>query len=132
MSDLVGTQLLVFSIFQMTTIPTSSISPTKLSRSSASPIWRAHWTFLRVPAKEKWKIRTEHKNKTIQMNNFKCIKYQSHICSHQKFMNQRCTRKVQVGNDQEKAQVERDSHSKNGGGKKTKLTIRYLYHENIS
>ena len=39
--------------------------------------------------------------------------------------------KVQVGNDQEKAQSEKDSNSKNRGvGKKTKLTIRY--HENIS
>ena len=38
-------------------------------------------------------------------------------------------RKVQVGKDQEKAQSEKDSHSKNRGGKKTKLTIRYLYHE---
>ena len=41
-------------------------------------------------------------------------------------------KKVQVGKDQEKAQSEKDSHSKNQGGKKTKLTIRYLYHENIS
>ena len=41
-------------------------------------------------------------------------------------------KKVQVGNDQEKAQSEKNSHSKNRGGKKTKLTIRYLYHENIS
>ena len=40
----------------------------------------------------------------------------------------RC-KKVQVGKDQEKAQSEKDSHSKNRGGKKTKLTIRYLYHE---
>ena len=39
-------------------------------------------------------------------------------------------KKVQVGKDQEKAQSERDSHSKNRGGKKTnKLTIRHLYHE---
>ena len=37
--------------------------------------------------------------------------------------------KVQVGKGQEKAQSEKDSHSKNRGGKKTKLTIRYLYHE---
>ena len=38
-------------------------------------------------------------------------------------------KKVQVGKDQEKAQSERDSHSKNRGGKKTKLTIRHLFHE---
>ena len=31
--------------------------------------------------------------------------------------------------DQEKAQSEKDSHSKNRGWKKSKLTIRYLYHE---
>ena len=35
--------------------------------------------------------------------------------------------KVQVGNDQEKVQLERNSHSKNRDGKKTKLTIRYLH-----
>ena len=29
-----------------------------------------------------------------------------------------CCRKVQVGKDQEKAQSEKDSHSKNRGGKK--------------
>ena len=40
-------------------------------------------------------------------------------------------KKVQVGKDQEKAHSEKDSHSKNRCGKKTKLTIRYLYHENI-
>ena len=38
-------------------------------------------------------------------------------------------KKVQVGKDQEKAQSEKDSHSKNRDGEKTKLTIRYLYHE---
>ena len=38
-------------------------------------------------------------------------------------------KKVQVGKDQEKAQSERDSHSKNRGLEKTKLTIRHLYHE---
>ena len=40
--------------------------------------------------------------------------------------------KAQVGNDQEKVQSEKDSHSKNRVGEKTKLTIRYLYHENMS
>ena len=39
------------------------------------------------------------------------------------------TKMIHVGKDQEKAQSEKDSHSKNRGGKKTKLTIRYLYHE---
>ena len=37
--------------------------------------------------------------------------------------------KAQVGKGEEKAQSEKDSHSKNRGGKKNKLTIRYLYHE---
>ena len=32
---------------------------------------------------------------------------------------------VQVGKDQEKAQSNRNSHSKNRGGNKTKLTIKY-------
>ena len=41
-------------------------------------------------------------------------------------------KKVHVGKDQEKAQSEKDSHSKNRDGKNTKLAIRYLYHENIS
>ena len=36
------------------------------------------------------------------------------------------SKKVQVGKDPEKAQSEKDSHSKNRDGKKTKLTIRYL------
>ena len=40
-------------------------------------------------------------------------------------------KKVHVGNGQEKAQSERNSHFKNRGGKKTKLTIRHLYLENI-
>ena len=38
-------------------------------------------------------------------------------------------KKVQVGKKQEKAQSEKDSHSKNRDGEKNKLTIRYLYHE---
>ena len=40
--------------------------------------------------------------------------------------------KEQVGKDQEKAQSEKDSHTKNRGGKKAKLTMKHLYHENIS
>ena len=40
-------------------------------------------------------------------------------------------KKAQIGNNQEKAQSERDSHSKNrGGNKKTKLIIKYPYNEN--
>ena len=41
-------------------------------------------------------------------------------------------KKVQVGKDQEKAQSEKDSHSQKPRWEKNKLTIRYLYHENIS
>ena len=48
-------------------------------------------------------------------------------CNISKFLE--ISKKVQVGKDQEKAQSEKDSHSKNRGGKKNKLTIRYLYHE---
>ena len=37
--------------------------------------------------------------------------------------------KVQVGKDQEKAQSEKDSHSKNRGGKKPNKQSGTLYHE---
>ena len=36
-----------------------------------------------------------------------------------KIAHKKPSKKVQVGKDQEKAQSERDSHSKNRGGKKT-------------
>ena len=39
--------------------------------------------------------------------------------------------KVQVGNDQEMAQSERNSHSTNRRMGKTKIALRYLYQENI-
>ena len=41
------------------------------------------------------------------------------------------SKKVQVGNDQEMAQSERNSHSINRGVGKTKMTLGYLYQENI-
>ena len=44
-------------------------------------------------------------------------------------MDYKMHKKVKVGKDQEKAQSEKDSPSKNPGWEKTKLTIRYLYHE---
>ena len=40
-------------------------------------------------------------------------------------------KKVKVSNDQDMPQSERNSHCKNEVGK-TKLTIRYIYKENIS
>ena len=40
-------------------------------------------------------------------------------------------KKVQVGNDQEKAQSEKKFQLQKPRCEKTKLTIRYLYHENI-
>ena len=40
--------------------------------------------------------------------------------------------KVQVGNDQEMPQSERNSHSISRGLGKTKMTLRYLYQEDIS
>ena len=52
-------------------------------------------------------------------------------CTHCRQDGKNFSKKVQVGKDQEKAQSEKDSHSKNRGGIKTKLTIRYLYHETI-
>ena len=41
-------------------------------------------------------------------------------------------KKVQVGNDQEMAQSERNSHSKNRGVGKSKMTLKYLYLEHMS
>ena len=41
-------------------------------------------------------------------------------------------KKLQVGNDQEMVQSERNYHSKKRGVGKTKLTLRYLYQEKIS
>ena len=41
-------------------------------------------------------------------------------------------KKVLAGNDQEKAQSEINSHSKTNEVGKSKLTIKYLYLENIS
>ena len=41
------------------------------------------------------------------------------------------TEKVRIGNNQEMAQSERNSHSINRGVGKTKMTLRYLYHENM-
>ena len=40
-------------------------------------------------------------------------------------------KKIQAGNDQEMAQSERNSHSINREVGKTKMTLRYLYQENI-
>ena len=41
-------------------------------------------------------------------------------------------KKVQIGNDQEMVQSERNSHSSNRGIGKNKLTLKYLFHENMS
>ena len=41
-------------------------------------------------------------------------------------------KKVQVGTDQEMALSERNSHFINRGVEETKMTLRYLYQENIS
>ena len=54
-----------------------------------------------------------------------CSKYVVHInvqvlhCQQRITLRKTNTEKVQVGKDQEKAQSEKDSHSKNRGGKKT-------------
>ena len=54
-----------------------------------------------------------------------------HLSVANGFVSSKIYKMVQVGKDQEKAQSEKDSHSKNRGGKKTKPTIRYPYHETI-
>ena len=56
----------------------------------------------------------------------KMLKNQVMILAHQ---TPDFNKKVQAGKDQEKAQSEKDPHSKNRGGKKPKPTIRYLYHD---
>ena len=49
-----------------------------------------------------------------------------------RYIYQTCRRKVQIGNDQEMTQSERNYHSINRGVGKTKMTLKYLYHENMS
>ena len=71
-----------------------------------------------------------------------CFHCRFHVLLHEKkittamlgtFIRNKVRNKVQVGDGQEMAQSERNSHSINRGvGKKTKMTLRYLYQENIS
>ena len=49
-----------------------------------------------------------------------------------KFVPSETEKKIRKGNDQEIGQSERNSHSINRGVGKTKMTLRYLYHENMS
>ena len=61
---------------------------------------------------------------TVLKKNKKKMKEKGKITSDQDWCNQKQnlslfhSKKVQVGNDHEKAQSEKDSHSKNRGGKK--------------
>ena len=52
---------------------------------------------------------------------------------HRRYINsyRQKQKKIQIGNNQEMAQSERNSHSINRGVGKTKMTLRYLYHENM-
>ena len=61
-----------------------------------------------------------------------CVRIESPCDSYKTSGYKHYHKKVQVGKDQEKAQSAKDSHSKSPRWEKTKLTIRYLYHENIS
>ena len=83
------------------------------------------------PESDPIRFRIQPRHQAVKMTS-KVSSHPSSILFSPKSTSQRCHRKVQVGKDQEKAQSEKDSHSKNRGGKKTKLTIRYLYHINIS
>ena len=56
------------------------------------------------------------KNKALDFEVFFFISLSSH--QSEKFSRSAFIKKVQVGKDQEKAQSEKDSHSKNRGGKK--------------
>ena len=53
---------------------------------------------------------------------------------HRRYINsyRQKQKKIRKGNDQEMGQSERNSHSINRGVGKTKMTLRYLYHENMS
>ena len=50
---------------------------------------------------------------------FNVLSIQHIFCGNEMLTERRNHRKVQSGKDQEKAQSEKDSHSKNQGGKKT-------------
>ena len=65
---------------------------------------------------------------------FRLWLYRSHYnCEIHEFriLISRIRKKVKVGNDQEMEQLERLFHSKNRGGGGTKLTVMYLYEDNI-
>ena len=66
-------------------------------------------------------------NKTHKKSEKNCGKCRR--CTYKITCTRAVDKKVQVGKDQEKAQSERDSHSKKPRWEKTKLTIRHLYHE---
>ena len=53
---------------------------------------------------------------------------------HRRYINsyRQKQKKIRKGNDREMGQSERNSHSINRGVGKTKMTLRYLYHENMS
>ena len=53
---------------------------------------------------------------------------------HRRYINsyRQKQKKIRKGNDQERGQSERNSHSINRGVGKTKMTLKYLYHENMS
>ena len=71
-----------------------------------------------------FKKHVEHLSK-FKKGDASCVSNFTH-CSH------KSQKGAQVGNDQEMAQSERNSHSNNRGVGKSKLTLRYLYQENIS
>ena len=80
-----------------------------------------------------WDVKPQYKQKLLYAVIYRSwIIYQDLPRNPHKTFVHRAFGKVQVGKDQEKAQSEKDSHSKNRDGEKTNLTIRYLYHENIS
>ena len=58
---------------------------------------------------------------------FNVILFFTNFIANDRFQRTQIFTKVEVGNDQEMEQSERNSHSKNRSGEKTKLTIRYLY-----
>ena len=55
---------------------------------------------------------------TVVINRNRLLRYKLRAISKNNIYEKQIHQKVQVGKDQEKVQSERDSHSKNRGGKK--------------
>ena len=78
-----------------------------------------------------WHAHTKNKSKQVEKVQHRAARWVScyYVSVYRTWLKLWVGKRVQVGNDQEKAQSERHSNSKNRGGK-TKLTI-YTYTQKI-